>query len=728
MKISWFGQIICAVLISGCGLSEAGRRATSQDPVQKHEQAQNLKPGDKTTFQTSSGWSPYLDNRADAVMVYGVGGPGSLEGRLQSWRERGYRAEFMTGIAWGGYADYFTGRWDGKPHLDEGQINAAGDTIWHGPMVPYIVPTSNYLQYFKETQIRRVIDAGVDDLFLEEPEFWAHGGYSESFRREWQDYYGEPWQPQAASPDATYRSAKLKYQLYLRALDEVFTYAKEYGRSLGRDIRCYVPTHSLINYAQWGIVSPEASLASLPCVDGYIAQVWTGTARVPNHYDGVLRERVFENAWLEYGCMASMTAPTNRRLWFLTDPVEDGTRDWEDYRRNYQATFTAQLLYPQVADYEVMPWPERIYRGYYPKTAGSDEKIRIPRDYAAMMQVMIGALQDMPKTKGRPSGSQGISVLMGNSLMFQHFPIHDGYDDPAFANFYGLAMPLLKRGVPVGIAHIENLGYPATLHDTQVLLMTYANMKPLDPAAHRQLAEWVQEGGHLIYCGRDADPFQRVREWWNTGENAFAAPSDHLFAALGLDPGAPEGRYPCGKGTLQILRRDPKEFVLSRAADATLLDAVTAAYGPLDQKNHFVLDRGPYRLVAVLDEGVSEEPYTLKGCYIDLYDPSLPVLTEAQVAPGRQGCYYDIQNAPRAPHILAASGRATEIRKARRSFSCRFQGPAETPCVVRIRLPRKPKTVTISGAVSSGEWDPLSKTLLLRFENDPGGVPVAIHF
>ena len=35
----------------------------------------------KTTFQTSREWKPSIDNRADAVMVYGVGGTGKvLEG------------------------------------------------------------------------------------------------------------------------------------------------------------------------------------------------------------------------------------------------------------------------------------------------------------------------------------------------------------------------------------------------------------------------------------------------------------------------------------------------------------------------------------------------------------------------------------------------------------------------------------------------------------------------
>ena len=63
------------------------------------------------------------------------------------------------------------------------------------------------------------------------------------------------------------------------------------GRSLGRNIKCYVPTHSLLNYSMWEIVSPEASLASMDCIDGYIAQVWTGTSRAPDYYAGVRREQ-----------------------------------------------------------------------------------------------------------------------------------------------------------------------------------------------------------------------------------------------------------------------------------------------------------------------------------------------------------------------------------------------------------------------------------------------------
>ena len=689
----------------------------------------------KTTFQTSRAWMPEIDNRADAVMVYGVGGnpsdkdqgQSSVEHRIATWKERGYKVDFMTGIAWGGYQDYFTGEWDGQWHLDEGQVNAQGDTIWHGHMVPYIVPSENYLKYFKEKHIKRVIDAGITSIYLEEPEFWARSGYSEAFKREWKEYYGTDWRPQHESPEATYMSSKLKYHLYYRALDEAFTYAKEYGRTKGMDIKCYVPTHSLLNYSQWQIVSPEASLASLPCVDGYIAQVWTGTSREPDYFNGVRKERVFETAFLEYGCMASMTEPTGRKVWFLTDPIEDWPRDWEDYRRNYQATFTAQLLYPQINSYEIMPWPERIYTGLYNKSKDSDEKIRIPSDYATMMQVMVNALQHMPLSGNRVSGSGGVSVMMGNSLMFQRFPTHEGYDDPQLSNFYGMAMPLLKRGIPVNIVHIENLGYEKALAGTKVLIMTYSNMKPLDPVAHTQLAEWVEKGGILLYAGRDDDPFQTVSEWWNKDGNTYAAASDHLFSLMGIPAAAAAGEYAYGKGKVCIVRQDPKEFVLEEGGDAALVEAVKALHGNIEEKNNFVLDRDPYKLVAVLDESVSDASFRLGGMYIDLYDPELPVYTETEVLPGTQRLFFDVSKVKAGkPAILAAASRAESETISGKTFSYVAKSPLSTVNVSRVLLPSAPVSVKVNGSdvLDNNCWDEESHTYLIRFDNDPDGVKV----
>ncbi|GGC30271.1 hypothetical protein GCM10011386_22850 [Parapedobacter defluvii] len=681
-------------------------------------------------------------------MVYGVGGNPSdkhkgksFEERVQSWRERGYSTHFMTGIAWGEYQDYFTGQWDGKWHLDEGQVERSGDTIWHGHLVPYIVPTANYLKYLKEKHVKRVIDAGIDAIYLEEPEFWARAGYSGAFKREWQAYYGFPWRPQHESPENTYLSNKLKYQLYYNALKDVFTYAKEYGKSKGMNVRCYVPTHSLVNYSQWQIVSPEASLASLDCVDGYIAQVWTGTSREPNYFNGTAKERVFETAFLEYGSMESMTAPTGRKMFFLTDPIEDWPRDWVDYKKNYEATFTAQLLYPKIADYEVMPWPDRIYEGLYRVSKDSDVKAPIPRHYSTQMQVMINTLNHMPLSENTVSGSHGISVLMANSLMFQRFPTHDSYEDPQLANFYGQALPFLKRGIPVKTVHLENVSYKETLKDTKVLLMTYSNMKPLSAEGHQYIAKWVKAGGALVYSGRDEDPYQTVTEWWNTNGNHYARPLDHLLEKMGIPAGAAGGEYTYGKGTVYILRNDPKEYVLKAGGDQQLIQVVKDLYGRkstegLVFKNHLYLERGPYDIVAVLDEMEDAQPFTVAGPVIDLYDPTLPVLTEKVIQPGRQALLYQLKRVsdPAKPQVLASASRIYDEQVSGNSYAFVCKSPLNTTNVMRVLLPAAPRQFSVTDPTGNPvsdvktSWDDSSHTYFFQFENHPDGMHVKVDW
>lgn len=705
------------------------------------------KPGnaEKTAFQTSSPWIPEIDIRADVAIVYGVNGnpsdgrqPVSFEDRLASWRERGYDAQFMTGIAWGSYQDYFLGKWDGKNHLGEGQVEMDGDTIWHGHYVPYIVPTNSFIGYIKEKVIKRVIDAGVSKIFLEEPEFWSRAGYGSAFKNEWEHYYGFPWRPQDQSPENTYLSNKLKYHLYYNALDQVSQYAKAYGKEKGLDVKVYVPTHSLVNYSSWHIVSPEASLASLPGIDGYIAQVWTGTSREPVFYNGKEAERVFENAFLEYGSMVSMTRPTKRKLYFLTDPIEDRAKDWADYKRNYQATFVAQLLYPSVANYEVMPWPERIYTKPY-RLANSDEKVLIPKFYSTQMQVMVNALNNMPTSTNKVSGNHDIGVLMGNSLMFQRFPIHDGFDDPRFSNFYGQTLPLVKRGIPVQTVHMENLAYAETLKDVKVLVMSYSNMKPNGPEVHQELKKWIEQGGTLVYVGRDNDPYQNVMEWWNTGENHFKTPLEHLYKLLGITPSQENGSYSVSKGKFYVLAQNPKEFVMDQEGDEAYMALLQKAYGTdgasLEFKNNFVLDRGPYQLVAVMDEGPNADPVTVSGPVVDLFDPNLPVLQQKVVSPGEQAFLYKVPTTGKLnPTILASASRNYNEKNLRNGYSFVSKSPLNTENSMRVLLPKKPKSVMAKDA--SGKlvgdvtwtWDAYSHTCHLGFSNNPDGVEVQIKW
>ncbi|MCF3112163.1 hypothetical protein LL912_25470 [Niabella sp. CC-SYL272] len=690
---------------------------------------------EKTAFQIAAPWNEAYDVRSDIAIVYGINDAGGkFEERVKGWRDKGYQVHFMTGIAWGQYQDYFKGAFDGKPHFDEGQVQRNGDTIWHGKDVPYIVPSGNYLRYIK-THLKRAIDAGVSAIHLEEPEFWARAGYSAAFKKEWQQYYGSAWRPQHESPEATYLSSKLKYHLYLRALQEAFSYVKTYAKSQGKVVHCYVPTHSLLNYSSWRIVSPEASLASLKDVDGYIAQVWTGTSREPVYYNGIKKERVFENAFLEYGSMVSMTAPTGKKMFFLTDPIEDWPRTWDDYKKNYEATFTAQLLYPMVADYEVMPWPNRIYLGRF-KLENDTIRYPISKAYATQMQVMVNALNTMPQSSNRISGSHGIGVLVSNSMMFQRFPTHARYEDPQLSNFYGMALPLLKNGIPVETVHMENLEHPNTLKNIRVLIMSYANMKPLSQQYHQALNRWVRAGGILLYYGRDSDPFQSVKEWWNSNGLGYKTPSQDLFRLFGFKEGR-QGFVKTGKGRVLVNRKDPKELVLEAGQDAAFLALVEKAYmlsgsGILKKKNHFLLRRGPYIVAAALDENADKMPLRINGPVVDLFDPELPVLTQKEVQPGQQAFLYDLKTIQgKRPVILAAAGRAYDEQYRPGQYSFLLKSPTGTTNAMRIYLPAAPREVqlAVNGANSRllrNDWDAHSNTLLLQFENDSRGVRVVI--
>ncbi|MBI4557488.1 MAG: hypothetical protein HY706_07895, partial [Candidatus Hydrogenedentes bacterium] len=305
---------------------------------------------DVTTFQIYPGYAPEVDIGTDEAIVYGVND--SFAARLKSWRDRGYVVSMMTGIAWGGYGDYFGVGTEFR--TTEVQTMKDGQSRMHGTDCGYNVPTPGYVDYMKGLVVRAV-DEGVRAVYLEEPEYWANTGWSEAFKKEWAAFHGEPWQAPDSSVGAQYRASKLKYELYFRALREVFAAAKHRAQEKNTSVECVVPTHSMINYAHWGIVSPESHLVDIPELDGYVAQVWTGTARTPNFYRGVQKERTFETAFLEYGQMLAMVRPTSKKLWFLADPVEDNPdRSWNDYKRNYECTLIASLMWPEVHRYEVM--------------------------------------------------------------------------------------------------------------------------------------------------------------------------------------------------------------------------------------------------------------------------------------------------------------------------------------------------------------------------------------
>jgi hypothetical protein len=618
-------------------------------------------------------------------------------------------------------------------------------------------PEENYGKFLC-VGVQRALDAGAEAIHLEEPEFWVRGGYSDAFKREWKSYYHEDWQPEHTSIDAAWKSSKLKYYLYRRALQQVFDYVQDFNRRTGKHVHCYVPTHSLLNYAHWHIVSPESSLSRLNGCDGYIAQVWTGTSRTPNVYRGVQKERTFETAFLEYGVMQNLVRGTGRRVWYLNDPIEDNPgHEWSDYRANWESTLTASLFQPDVWNYEVAPWPERIFSGRYPRQQGGRRRRQgqgqgqgqgqaqgqgqrqgqpIPPAYATELQVVMNALNDMKQSRVEWNcGTSGLGVLVSDGLMFQRG--EPAQSDEHMSHIYGLALPLLKRGMPVTPVQLENATLPNYLDPFRVLFLTYQGMKPLTADVHAPLVEWVKRGGALVVVDDDSDPYNAVREWWNTGENHFHSPREHLFKLLGFsdkDFAADAASVKLGKGTVTWLRDNPAKLAGAKDGDVRVAkiakQAAESAGLAWHETSSLLLRRGPYVIAAGLDESIAGEPKELKGRYINLFDAELRVRSSVTRSPGSRYFLLDLDALPSGDRRVLLSACKTLPGKAvRDSLTLTVEGVPDTPAVVLIHTDKDAASITLAGeAVKDHTYSAADKLLWVRFENTDSPRELTIKF
>ncbi|AZN43282.1 hypothetical protein [Paenibacillus albus] len=722
-----------------------------------------------TGFQESRPYGPKYDLRTDFVMVYGISK--DLPSRIEGWKKAGYTIHLMTGVSWGEYQDYLFGRFDGRDHWDEAQKDRAGNHLLHGKDVPYMVPTISFAEYLA-TFIKKAIDAGVEAIHMEEPEFWAAAGYSDAFKREWLNFYGEEWIAPHSSPDAQYRASKLKAQMYYRALDRLCSQMKEYALvTYGRTVRFYVPTHSLINYTQWRIISPEALLVSMPSCDGFIAQIWTGTARTANVYQGVRRERTFETAYLEYGNMQELTRGTGREMWYLHDPIEDNPRyTWSDYRKNYKSTVVASLLHPEVKQYEVCPWPWRVFSLEYPRQAVDKETI--PSHYATTLLTVMEVLRDMHNHEEEHAGdgyTSGIGLCFANSAMYQRGDvIGEGEEDTAtfkydgtttsdllsppqqelldFSAFYGIAMPLVKIGIPLRTVQLDNiLTFPGYLDGYRVLLLSYEFMKPEHPGIHQSIGQWVREGGVLIYIGDGSDPFHTVSEWWNRSgaRRTYERPEEHLFESLGLGRNPAEGEHQVGEGAVLFLRQHPTE--LSRSAEGAKIVqdqvrralAIRGEENDYKQKQALQIKRGPYLITHVLDEvgdsGDKLENVVLQGTFIDLFEADLPVLTSVELAPGDDSLLYDLGSRKQSAvgslaEVIVSSSKIRDEQLEAARFSFVSESPSDMTISTRLAVASKPVRAIAGGTAAECVYDAGSGTVLLRYPGAPEGIAVSLEW
>lgn len=650
----------------------------------------------------------------------------------------------------GEYQDYLDGKWDGRKHWDEGQVERSGKDVIHNPTVPYMVPTVSFSEYLTE-RMKIAVDMGVEAIHVEEPEFWDRSGYSEAFKREYEIYYKEPWRPQHEDLDVQYKSARLKAYLYSRAIDRVSAALKEYAKVVyNRDLRFYVPTHSLLNYTQWKIMSPEAALINIPTVDGYIAQIWTGTSREANVYEGVYKERTFETAYLEYGVMQELVKGTGRRMWFLNDPIEDlPSYTWENYEYNYRKTAAASLLHPHIWHYEICPWPHRVFDGRYPRfqpniakkdetSYETDQSRPIPGSYSTLLSGMFQLFGDMEQKEFCFEGAgDSVGICMSDSGLFQRtFPdgivngrklgdrfamakhkntgnpvdeeaaealmkeiredeslLLDFIQSDAFPQFYGMSLPLLKYGLPVRPVQLDNVRRFAGYLDTlKVLILSYEYIKPEAPDINTAVLSWVMNGGTLLYIGDGSDPFHRIDSWWR--KSGYENPARHLFRLAGMEEKPEDGVYPAGNGKIVVWNMVPAKICLSRELAQEyrykVKDALESLGLSWEFRNDLTLHRGPYIISAVMDESVTDEKKVWEGLFADLGENDYPVITHKEIGPDETALLFDFDTIREETfRVIGTSARVLDAQTDDGGFQLKLKTADKIRAYTRVRLPQK---------------------------------------
>jgi len=742
-------------------------------------------PGPRTIFQTNAYYQGELAVRADQVLVHRHSHDASdIKQALSSWAGQGYAVARMyfsgsdAGLDYSGSLDHpdVERNDEGKPIEVDGR--------------PYMVPSPGWNQWVKElTQMS--IDGGAQVIYPEEPLLHQSGGYSQRFKDAWQDFYGSGWQKPSSSTSSFWMAGKLKARLYYDLIAEMAEFTASQGNG---QVGYVVPVHCLLSFAAGKMIFPHGRTFNHPKVDGMIGQVWTWP--VKSLLDGKHEQcstndaqhkdcGMFEAAFLLYSYFANLARGSGKSMYFLADPADDNPNfGWPEYEEWYKETVTAGLFFPWISQFELLPWPDRIY---LPSSLGGDGET--PESYRIQLQAVFNAQQDLGNHLQWTSAASnhGLGIVVGDSFMW---PKKSPFKTEGVT---GVALPLVRYGVTVDIVPIERFDDPGFLVRYRTLLISFDGWKPLEKTRLEALVDWVESGGVLLVMG-SGDAYDGVNEWWT--QAGFSNPTDALLSMLGAGinlssrevimpdllgfvkltpvadtplkgqlgefevPRPPIGEFEAfaagGKvvgfdtaGARTLYETGGKTVVFDRnIGDGALVYAGISptdlgwnqigseialalaryageAWGglPVRTRGCFHMQRGPYHVVSV-----HKTAPALSGHFVDIFHPDLPLLTNPKVPVGRARLYRQADElmSGATPRVLHSNQELTNLVESGGKTSFTARGPKGTPA--RVRVWTAGKSVSgVTGGVDAAA-DGATNTVLLKFGASASGKGVELNW
>ena len=479
-------------------------------------EAMNLK-GPLTTFQTST-YSEGQQLPTDAVMAYFSSKEG-MASIVKQWDQVSdkYELHLMTIInRTNATHEYLS---SDPSRMDQVMTLKNGTKMTHSGTTYYMMPNEEWTEYVWSMVEIALDTAELKTIVFEEPDLFKDSGYSKCFKREWQKYYGEPWQDQTSSPEAMYKSQKLKIHL----LEKMMTTLIERIREKSPTTKVYIATHSTLSYnivefgGSVGTVSTVSYMLATGLLDGIIGQTWSDTAGAKLIQDGTTYQNRFFAGYLGYASYVDSVGDYD--LFTLADPVGDGIgkngRTEKDYYEPYFDTIVAQMLQPTINRYQVVVWPARSF-----EAASQDYRV-------VQLSVINAQTEAAGKAAIQSAGTPGISYVLSDSLSYQ-LNTNTTWAPSSHDSFMGLTLPLLSDGIPLTITAMENIKSVDDLKGINVLLLSFDGQKPVDDTPIEVIAEWIEQGGTCLYVGgHDAyDEMENV--WWGSNSSPLQALLDML--------------------------------------------------------------------------------------------------------------------------------------------------------------------------------------------------------
>ena len=675
----------------------------------------------KTFFQINMPYRPSVDLPVDAVVIH----PHSdakedLVKQLTTWRNTGIPVGRMFFADSDNANSYWTGKWDGKDHRQDTEIDKDGNIILCSGVRPYMLPTQGWTNFLKE-KAAWSLDAGANAILPEEPLAHVRSGFEESFKKAWKDRYGIEWEPQNASAMAHYRTAYLKEQLYFELEQTLANQVHEASQTKEEPIRFVVPIHSLYSNIAAGLVAPLGKSCSMKHIDGYIGQIWTGPVRWSLAQYPSPEKSFFCSAFTLYDYFCQLTAETDKKLWLLVDPVEDDlNHTWPDFTRWYQHCTVAMLLMHDIDSYEVMPWPERIF---LPE--------KTPDEFLTLTLSITQVLQDIPQGgKWLVGGKDAhIGVAIADSAMWQ------AQSHEVLKTFYSPIVPLLRRGIPVSSVVLERACDEKYMQRFKTIVLSFDGFKPYEEAMCDGLTKWVQQGGNLLVLQKNQNALESEQAfWWK--QQGYASSTEALLHKLGNRNGVKK-QWKFGKGNLVLAEGiSPEDFSDPQKAEMQYLPLLkkvigeTEAQYALQETGCYCMKRGDFVIAHA-----ETKPLKQKGKYVDLFSIDFAVCNAIDLKPGKSGLYKDVSDVfanQAEPKVLHTTYRLMSQSVSKQQLCFTVKGPKNTDLTALVYLgDRKVKAVS---AVSDGQtlpephWEVRGETLLIRVANETAGVKVGVEF